>query len=345
MDLRFTSKSTRNVCLWIINCITAVALLWVTETYGASKSPGRDYRLADEVSGGRIIRTSGLQSTASSAPKSPSLRYQAFDGRIHDVEEHRGLHVSVLLPAGGSPFTADHLDEMLDRLDILYELYADLIGEEPQGNGALQIAFVPETCGMGCGLIGAKGIEIQADPLNYDNIIRELDAGRLESILVHEMVHNFDRYSRYLHYLPDHAHAWTDMFQFFAPYRYARGTLNNEAPDDIFNSPVRAVWKSYVSDPGADWESCVKNLSCESNGLKANHVWAMLYYRVETLHGIEALLNSFSFITDYARRNPATVDRSGKRRPAPAVPGSGCRGQYRLLRGGTEMDAARVHAE
>jgi hypothetical protein len=48
------------------------------------------------------------------------------------------------------------------------------------------------------------------------------------------------------------------MFQFFAPYRYARDTLNNEAPDDIYNSPVRSVWQQYVTDETADWETCVK---------------------------------------------------------------------------------------
>ena len=38
---------------------------------------------------------------------------------------------------------------------------------------------------------------------HYQEYIRELDAGRLDSILVHEVAHNFDGYAEYLHYLPD----------------------------------------------------------------------------------------------------------------------------------------------
>ena len=66
------------------------------------------------------------------------------------------------------------------------------------------------------------GIEIKQDASNYDRIIIDLDAGKLDSILAHEMAHNFDLYWNYLHYLPDHGHAWTNMFEYFAPFRFAR---------------------------------------------------------------------------------------------------------------------------
>lgn len=307
MDLRLTSASARNAAVWILNCLGAVLLLWFTDTYGQNLPPGTDYLRAEAVSGGRVLLRSGTESVGLAGKQSGPVQYQAFDGSIHDLNQYQGHYVNVLLPGSESTdafLTADQLEELVDRLDNLYSLYREILQQEPEGEGLLNIAFVPQTCGTGCGLIGSKGIEILSDPSNYESIGRELDAGRLDSILIHEMVHNFDTFSRYLHYLPDHAHAWTDMFEFFAPYRYARETLNDRAPDDIYNSPIRSVWKEYVTSDFADWETCVKNQACEEYGLTANHLWAMLYYRIETLHGVEALLGSFDFIRDYASKFP-----------------------------------------
>jgi hypothetical protein len=307
MDLPLKAETARNAVVWVLNCIGAVLLLWATSSYGNSSSPGRDYLFEAETRGGRITLISRTEVSRPSTKQTSVVSYQAFDGQYHDLVEHHGHYVTVLLPDSpneGEFFTPDHVEEMLDRLDMLYVLYKELLHVEPAGSGSLNIAFVPQTCGMGCGMIGSKGIEILSDPRNYENIIRELDAGRLETILVHEMAHNFDGFSQYLHYLPDHAHAWTDMFEFFAPYRYARNTLNNESPDDIYNSPVRSVWKKYMADETADWKSCVKEQACEEAGLTANNLWAMLYYRIETMYGVEALLDSFTYIAEYVRQNP-----------------------------------------
>jgi hypothetical protein len=307
MDLFFRLKAARTAVIRILTYSGVTLLLWTGSSHGDSAHPDRDYLFESESRGGQIVTQSRLTASDGSAKKSTNIQYRAFDGKFHHLREHRGRYVSVLLPpaaGGGLSFTPDHIEEMLDRLDILYVLYRELLHVEPAGNGLLKIAFVPETCGMGCGLIGSKGIEILSDPVNYLNIIRELDAGRLETILVHEMVHNFDTWSQYLHYLPDHAHAWTDMFEFFAPYRFARDSLKNESPDEVYDSSIRAVWKQYVTDENADWETCVRDLGCEDAGLTANNLWAMPYYRIENLYGIEALLASFEFIADYSRKRP-----------------------------------------
>jgi hypothetical protein len=304
MDLRLTPMVARSVAIWTLNAMGAFLLLWATDSYGFSHESDRDYVLAGEVRGGLIVDSSALQSAGGSNRKSTGVQYRAFDGQTYTLTEHQGRYITLLLPQSGvTMLTSDHIEELVDRLDILYVLYREILHYEPKGSGKLNVAFVTQTCGSGCGLIGGKGIEIQSSQVNYEKIIQELDAGRLETLLVHEMVHNFDAYYSYLHYLPDHAHAWTDMFEFFAPYRYARDTSKNEAPDDIFNSPVRSVWKEYVTADSANWETCVRDQACEERGLSANNLWAMLYYRIETLHGVDALLGSFEFIADYASKN------------------------------------------
>ena len=254
MDLRLKRVAARSVAVLLLISIGNFAFLWTSPAFAYSPQTGKDYLLPGQNKGGFISLPSSLESTRPVAKTSSTSSYRAFDGSTHQLLENRGRYVNVLLPQsydGGAFFTADHIEEMVDRLDMLYVLYTELMRGEPDGNGLLTIAFIPQTCGMGCGLVGAKGFEVLSDPLNYEAIIHELDAGRLENVLLHEMAHNFDKYSNLLHYLPDHAHAWTDMFEFFAPFRYSRVESHGQASDDLYNSPVSSVWKEYVTQENA----------------------------------------------------------------------------------------------
>lgn len=296
-----------------LTSMAVVTVLWISVIEAKAAQTGRDYLLPGEGKGGFISLPASTESGSHSTTKSSGVSYRAFDGSSHQLLENRGKYVNVLIPqaySAGVFFTDDHIAEMVDRLDMLYVLYTELLQGQPNGDGLLTIAFVPQTCGMGCGRVGARGFEVLSDPRNYEAIIRELDAGRLEPVLLHEMAHNFDIPSTFLHYLPDHPHAWTDMFEFFAPFRYSRVSSHDESPDDLYNSPVSAVWKTYVTEDSANWTNCVINAACGDLGLSANNLWAMLYYRVEALHGIDALLGSFEFLKDYAKTHapPMTVE-------------------------------------
>lgn len=318
MDLYLNKGTARNAVIWFLHFMGVITLLWISSIDANAAQMGNDYLYPQQAKGGFISSPLSTQSTQSSSSKSSSksttVSYQAFDGSTYQLLENRGRYVNVLLPQSytdGPFFSADHIVELVDRLDMLYVIYTELLHHEPGGSGLLTVAFVAQTCGMGCGLIGARGFEILSDQRNYEAIIHELDAGRLESVLLHEMAHNFDAYSTFLHYLPDHAHAWTDMFEYFAPNRYARVSSNGEAPDDRYNSPVSAVWKNYVLEESADWQQCVKNGSCADLGLPANSLWAMLYYRVEALHGTEAILGSFQFLDNYIKTHaPPSSDEA-----------------------------------
>ena len=216
-----------------------------------------------------------------------------MDGSSYQLAEHPGHFVSVLL------------------LDILYAQYVDILQSEPSGDELLTVAFVPNTCGTGCGKVGAKGFEVRSEKRNYESIISALNNGSMDRVLLHEMAHNFDIYLNYLHYLPDHAHAWTEIFEYFAPYRYSRLSTHGMTADDLYNSPMNSVWKEYVTDQYANWEQCVRDNSCTDMGMSANQLWAMLYYRIEAMHGTEAILDSFSLLKAYAETNaPPTSNES-----------------------------------
>jgi hypothetical protein len=315
MDLCLKRGTASSAVVWARNAMGAALLLWTISVYGDSASVSRDYLYPAESRGGILHAPSHMDSFGSSGKPGALVQYESFDGQFYDLVRNPGRYVDVLLPpaAAGEPgFTADHVEELVDRLDMLYALYAELLQGEPGGSGLLNIAFIPQTCGTGCGLIGGRGIEVQSASHVMEDIIRELDAGRLDSILLHEMAHNFDTFSTYLHYLPDHAHAWTDMFEFFAPYRYSRDSTKGRSPDDLYNSPVRAVWKDYVADDSARWDNCVRDQGCGDLGLPANGLWAMVYYRIESLYGVEALIDSFRFVREYSRTHGAPLTDEGK---------------------------------
>ena len=265
----------------------------------------RDYILPAESHGGFISSPPKTQSARETSRIGSTVNYRAFDGSSHDLDAYAGRYITLLLPQASEsrPFTADHIGEMVDRLDILYATYQELMQGEPRGSGPLLIAFVPQTCGLACGYIGSKGIEIQQDSNNYQRISKNLANGYLDSILTHEMAHNFDLYWEYLHYLPDHGHAWTDMFEYFAPFRFAREGINQQLPDDMYQSPSSSVWRAWLEDDSANWERCVRDQLCHANGFSENKLWAMLYYRIEALHGTDALLQSFSWLKNYAQSN------------------------------------------
>jgi hypothetical protein len=313
MELCYKWLTARSAVILLLMFMGNFAFLWASPVFAFNPQSDKDYLLPEQTKGGFISQPSSLESTGSAAKTSSISSYTAFDGSTHQLLENRGRYVNVLIPQSyddGAFFTADHIEEMVDRLDMLYVLYSEIMQDQPAGNDLLTIAFVPQTCGMACGLVGAKGFEILSDPRNYEAIIGELDAGRLERILLHEMAHNFDLRSALLHYLPDHAHAWTDMFEFFALFRYSRSGSRDEAPDDLYNSPVSSVWKVYVTNESANWQHCVIEDGCADMGLSANNLWAMLYYRIEALYGIDAILESFDYLRDYAStsRPPSSIE-------------------------------------
>ena len=314
MDLRLKRRRARVAAKHTFSFIGAALFLWLSPVQTNASQMGADYMLPAEAKGGFITSVSSIESAGSAAKQSATVTYQAMDGSSHQLVQHHGRLVSVLLPQSfndGPFFTADHIEELIDQLDILYTLYADILQSEPSGDGLLTVAFVPNTCGTGCGMVGAKGFEVRSEKRNYESIIKALNNGSMDRVLLHEMAHNFDIYSSYLHYLPDHAHAWTEIFEFFAPYRYSRLSVNGMTADELYNSPMNSVWKEYITDQQASWELCVRDNSCTDMGISANQIWAMLYYRIEAMHGAEAILDSFEFLKAYAQSNaPPTSNES-----------------------------------
>jgi len=117
----------------------------------------RDYLFPESAPPAR----SALRSAPSVINQGNQVTYSSFTGRVYTLTEFRGKNVSFLLPESWvTGLTEAERTTLLDRSDLLYEHLKDLVGGEPAGTGLLQIALIPETCGWGCGWIGAKGVEV-----------------------------------------------------------------------------------------------------------------------------------------------------------------------------------------
>ena len=98
MDLRLIPSAARRAAIWILNGVGVILLLWATDSYGTDSWSG-DYLPAGKVPGGRIIEESKLHAPAGQAATPSKVRYESFDGQVHELEQYPGHHVTVLLPS------------------------------------------------------------------------------------------------------------------------------------------------------------------------------------------------------------------------------------------------------
>ena len=128
--------------------------------------------------------------------------YNAFNGNSYDLAPFEGNNVVVLVPPE-SPSSIDSstIKQLVKICDNLYLFYATGLGFEPPGGNVdfdqkSNVAFVSETCGGGCGLVGAKGIEI--GEAFFEPIISEirdtLNSSEID-VIAYEFGRNFFIYS------------------------------------------------------------------------------------------------------------------------------------------------------
>jgi hypothetical protein len=91
--------------------------------------------------------------------------YTAFNGTKYTMNVVKKRNIVLLYPSDKVITSNIALDSIASRADRMYEYYKNALGFEPWGglsaySNKCPVAFVNETCGAACGLIGAKGIEV-----------------------------------------------------------------------------------------------------------------------------------------------------------------------------------------
>lgn len=169
------------------------------------------------------------------------------------------------------------MKDLIDRLDVLYVHFVEVVGGEPGGGGLLPVAFV-KTCGGGCGLRGFKGIEL--DPATVD----ETSAYGVDGAYryaIHELTHNFDLYGDYIAYGSDVGHVWTDFVNPYVPfYDRTGGGIGDPAPKDGLQNAVDVFFWRYVGFPGRSWARCVRDDACDPAGDMGQHAQGGVALRI-----------------------------------------------------------------
>lgn len=236
------------------------------------------------------------------------VEYQAIDGTWHTLTRFRGRHVAVLLPdswMGEGKLDEPLIEVFVDRSDLLYETFRELVGGEPGPDGLLNIAVVP-TCGFGCGWVGTKGLEVASDEEALGRVRPELAAGHTPEVISHEMAHNFDIYNAYLGYWGDFAHAWTWLFQTYT-YVYSREGSAERSPEDVFRQSLRLTFERYMAS-SSTWESCLRDGLCPFR----NEAWAGTLWRMARLHGPDAIKGYTRFVGAYRSSHPEPPSAEAK---------------------------------
>ncbi len=177
------------------------------------------------------------------------VNYTSFEGNTYSLRQYKGRYVRLLLPESWATddgaLTDDERRALLDRSDILYQMYKDVLGREPVGTGLTTIAVVPDTCGWGCGYIGSKGVEMLDEPWNLELVKKEIIGGApTNGVVLHELGHNFDVYWRYLHYNNNGAHGWNRFMDVFMRL-YGRAPNADNAPEEQFESALNETFDMY----------------------------------------------------------------------------------------------------
>lgn len=265
-----------------------------------------DYASWEKANSGEISRKSTARAISGDGTY---ITYTAFNGVAHTgMSEYRGKHVRLVLNQLWMTTASETQRlQLLDYADRVYADYARIIGREPAGTGLLTIATVP-TCGYGCGLVGAKGIEIDPGANWRDDILASLASNGSSFILTHEMAHNFDVFRPFIGYWNDWGHAWTWLNSYL--HYYSREGMKGVPADAQFRADRYETYDAYMAASSLNWANCIAGAACDE--ARKNRVWAGILFRFAELHGHEGMRRFMEFLRKYSVSNPAPTTNEAK---------------------------------
>ena len=193
-------------------------------------------------------------------------KYSTFDGRSADVYIIVGKNVVLNIDKNEIDGTQLKdtltLQKILNRCDSLYQYYKDNLGYEPPGgnilfNNKANIYFGAPSCGSGCGLVGAKGIEVSGFKNIFFNIKYKINVNR-DVIIGYEFGRNFFDFSNKILFPYDlskneknggFAESFANVF-----YTYAFDKILTSNEERVFNETLlNPQWAysrfiGYISD-------------------------------------------------------------------------------------------------
>jgi len=192
------------------------------------------------------------------------VTYTRFDGNQESLRAFPGMRVMLLIPNNEIyPVEDEVVESILNRLDSSWALFerftgfhpasfADRVAEAPVTMPTL--AVVESTCGAGCGMVGALGIEIGQGvwEQTYENAVQGLET---RGVFEYEMGRNFWAFESRLETEDEPAYHMANAFATVMGYLagVAAGSTTepgNELVDWV--QSFRNGYQDYSDDPNFD---------------------------------------------------------------------------------------------
>ncbi len=242
-----------------------------------------------------LLLLSGLRASPVVSAQGPaSVDYISFQGQRYTLYAYTGRSVALLAPRGD--LDAATMTAIVAALDRAYDYYAQSTGRAPQPyrlyNGLLSIAVVAQTCGDGCGYLGATGIELT------DSAFTRLFAGvrdrdEYDQALFYELGRNFWFYEQQIEYRGADATGTIAtgyaVFMRFASMEAAGVTIGpfNRWTGAEFRAEVVAQFGRYTANPRVNWENTLRvgQPIPDSGGLGSTDLFASFIFELRGRYG------------------------------------------------------------
>jgi hypothetical protein len=236
---------------------------------------------------------------------SEPVAFTTSSGTVYQLTRFHGLNVDILLPETWTQaLSKAQIRNFLDHTDLIYQQLLELVGTAPLGaDGPVQIVVVPEICGdgLGCALLGHKGVMMDDDPYNDPGFWQGIAADYPNGVLIHELTHNFDVYSSFLEYGFDRTHDWTTLItNYYAAYTHEG--FSNQSPEEA-EQEVLDYTNPVFRDPTTTWEDV---MSFQSPYLVDPPLLVGGFgFQVALRYGPQTVTGFTSFMSQYAQSHSA----------------------------------------
>jgi serralysin len=228
-----------------------------------------------------------------------SYQYTSMNGQVFKLYPYSGRNIALLIPSSNLDQTT--IEKIITVFDEAFDYYFYITKRLPEKllnyNNLATIAVVPETCGAGCGYLGATGIEITEPTFKilYDGV---QNYNHYDQVVFYELGRNFWFYGDKAEYKGlDNTGSITTGYAVFMRFMSIDATKvtpgpfnNNDFP--FFRNEVEGLIKLYLADSSQNWQNTLRVGRAPQNTLNlgATDLFASVLFQLKNLYGEEFLI-------------------------------------------------------
>lgn len=262
------------------------------------------------------------------------VTYTAFNGTVLELTPWPGEHVAYLTPQNLGFDDPAAMQFLVSATDAAYEWYAATTGQEPipyaptQYDGLSTVAFVPDTCGFGCGYLGYTGIEFLQNDWAGAGVYDLAQQNLVHQAVLYELGRNFWFYGEEIGAINAFTTGFAIANRFIAGDSIAYepgGDLLGLSYEDAQQYLMVTLLEQYLADPAASWrllDDTDGRITVQGQEVGAADLAGAFFYRIHADHGDEAYGHFWRALE--ARPDAATEDEAKDNFLAAAEEATGC---------------------